>query len=327
MTRRRGQSYAERFEALLEAFPREDGTAWGFDELERESDGRISASYCNALVEGDVSRPDLESLSVIARVMGFNMELWTLNHERFEERLRTRSEAREQGSRFGKKLELLLEWFPHPEGRPWRGSEIAEASGGRISQPYFSSLRKGRFRRPGAEQLKAIADVMGFPLELWHAEPEQWPRILESRSQAIVGSGRHSEDRPIKETLKHIRAKVTSPVTGEPFTDAEIAERSHGRLSTEEVANIASGFEEDPGYTKILALSDVFNVDADYWHAGADGDGQIIDGELLEILTQQGGREVLRRWFRLSETHQSMLLNMLDNMERIESESHSQATV
>lgn len=84
MTQDKGQAYADRFKALLRMFPKEDGTPWRGTDLERAADGALSSSYITALRQGKIRRPGFEALSLIARIMQFDTELWTLDTEEFE---------------------------------------------------------------------------------------------------------------------------------------------------------------------------------------------------------------------------------------------------
>lgn len=224
----------------------------------------------------------------------------------------------DRGADVALRLERLLETFTHPDGRPWRGAEIEHETGGVVSQSYFSALRKGRIRRPGAEQLRAIAEVMDFPLELWHAELEQWPRILQQRTYGAA-SGADKESRSLKQNFQTIWKTIPNPRTGAAYTYEEISNRTEGVLSADEVRKIAEGENENPDFAAVVALSKVFNINSDYWHAGSSNRGPVLDTELLDALGADQGREVLRRWHRLSAGHRSMVLNVLENLEELES--------
>lgn len=84
MPQDKGQAYADRFKALLRIFPKEDGTPWRGTDLERASDGALSSSYITALRQGKIRRPGFEALSLIARIIQFDTELWTLDAEEFD---------------------------------------------------------------------------------------------------------------------------------------------------------------------------------------------------------------------------------------------------
>lgn len=223
----------------------------------------------------------------------------------------------DRGADIARKLERLLETFTHPDGSSWCGSEIERATNKVVSQAYFSALRKGRIGRPSAEQLKAIAEVMDFPLELWHAEFDQWPRILQMRMPGRSTSG-GSDLRSIRQNFHAIRQTVPNPKTKEPYTYEEISERAGDALSTEEVRRIADGEDENPYYATIMALSEVFNVSTDFWHANSANRGSVLDTEVLDALSSDHGQAVLRGWFRLSAGYQGVVLNMLENLEELE---------
>lgn len=220
----------------------------------------------------------------------------------------------EQGEKVARKLELLLEHFPHPSGRPWRGSEIEAETNGLVSQGYFSSLRNGKFKRPGLEQLAAIADVMGFPFDLWRAEPEQWPGVMEEKRSV----GRRAGDAEVvAEKFEVLCGAVMNPRTNRPFTDAEIVERSQGRLSAGDVAMIRTRRAGELTYDQLLALSDVFDVSFDYWFEAAPGT-PLLNAELVEALKEEANVLLLQRTRGLSRAHKDMLLILAEQLQALE---------
>ena len=47
------------------------------------------------------------------------------------------------------------------------GKDLQDATKGIVTKPYVTHLRKGRIENPGYENLRAIAQAMGFAPELW----------------------------------------------------------------------------------------------------------------------------------------------------------------
>lgn len=92
-----------------------------------------------------------------------------------------------------------------------------------------------------------------------------------------------------------------------------------GVLSAEEVRQIAEGEDENPDYAAIVALSEVFDVSTDYWHAGS-AMLPMLDTELLDALGVDQGRAVLRVWSRLSAGYRGVILNLLKNLEELEAD-------
>jgi hypothetical protein len=61
----------------------------------------------------------------------------------------------------------LLVLYRRPDGSEWGGQDLESATGGVVSRFYVTNLRKGRIDSPGLDKLKAIAEAMGFPPQLW----------------------------------------------------------------------------------------------------------------------------------------------------------------
>jgi transcriptional regulator with XRE-family HTH domain len=61
----------------------------------------------------------------------------------------------------------LLVLYRRPDGSEWGGQDLESATGGVVSRSYATNLRKGRIDSPGLDKLKAIAEAMGFPPQLW----------------------------------------------------------------------------------------------------------------------------------------------------------------
>lgn len=217
----------------------------------------------------------------------------------------------QRGTSVAEKLNLLLQRFPHPEGRPWKGSEIEESTHGLISQQYFSQLKRGRFARPGNEQLEALAAVLGFPYDLWRTEPEQWPALLEQRTRHEPKSiDAHSLGR----NFNDLHQSIVNRRTGQPFSDKEIAYRSGDVLSINDIRAIAEYRANDITYNQIIALSSVFEVSTDYWLQGRKDEEPVLDPELLTALGSEQNRLLLRYANQLSHSHNELLLSMAENL-------------
>jgi transcriptional regulator with XRE-family HTH domain len=76
-------------------------------------------------------------------------------------------------ARIAQRFERLLDSYRRPDGRRWGGKDLQEATKGIITKPYVTHLRKGRIQNPGYEKLKAIAEAMGFPPELWFEDANE----------------------------------------------------------------------------------------------------------------------------------------------------------
>ena len=79
-----------------------------------------------------------------------------------------------EGSRdYPEKLELFRDRYRRSDGERWKDAEISRATSGYVSSSYLTSISRGTTKQPGPEYLKAIADVMGFPVEYWFRTVEE----------------------------------------------------------------------------------------------------------------------------------------------------------
>src|SRR5215203_128035 len=70
-------------------------------------------------------------------------------------------------ARIAQRFERLLDSYRRPDGRKWGGTDLQDATKGIVTKPYVTHLRKGRIENPGYVKLRAIAEAMDFPPELW----------------------------------------------------------------------------------------------------------------------------------------------------------------
>ena len=97
------------------------------------------------------------------------------------------------------RFERLLDEYRRPDGTPWTGQKLDEATGGVVTRTYVTKLHKGRIDNPGYEKLLAIARAMGFPPALWFGDgdlpvPER-DQDLASRVERLFGTMRDTRRR------------------------------------------------------------------------------------------------------------------------------------
>jgi transcriptional regulator with XRE-family HTH domain len=114
------------------------------------------------------------------------------------------------------RFELFLASYRCPDGTPWTGQKLDEATGGVVTRSYVTNLRKGRIENPGYEKMMAIARAMGFPPALWF-EDAPVPAVARVEGQDFAPAGR-----------KPLRGGARHPGTGEPHTNADVARMSAG---------------------------------------------------------------------------------------------------
>jgi transcriptional regulator with XRE-family HTH domain len=195
------------------------------------------------------------------------------------------------------KFEHLLEIYRRSDGSRWTGQQLDEATGGIVARSYFTNLRKGRIENPGYEKMRAIANAMGFPPELWFEE-----RV------GHVPSGPDGEGRGIAGRIEHLFDAVRNPKTDESYTNGEVARMTLGDLSEDDVKGIRTGAIGDPTVGQVTALACVFGIEPSY----VLGRGEpVLDGELVEALRDGAVREATREISRLPERERRLILGIV----------------
>lgn len=211
-------------------------------------------------------------------------------------------------ARFGQTFEKLLEEFRKPDGDKWSSKELHEATVGFVNQSYISNLRAGRIRRPGYDRLKAIADVMGFPVSLWYENPEEWSRIIQD-SATDKGTS-------IAQRLNLLFEVVPSELTGKPFTEKEVAQRSGGQLSEQQIGEMRREELTNPTISQLIALSGIFGVDISYWWLQPE-EQTAITPENIKALKDLKSEQILNKVHDRSEAEKDMILTMIEQLDLI----------
>ena len=158
---------ARRFEALLDAYRREDGRRWGGQSLHDATSGVVTRSYVTNLRKGRIQNPGYEKLSAIADAMGFPPELW---FESGQDRTgRALAGSGEERRAMAGKVNHLFEVIRNKKtGEPYTNAEVARMSRGGLtgrvgglSEEEVRKLRSGEIPNPSVNQVVALADVFG----------------------------------------------------------------------------------------------------------------------------------------------------------------------
>jgi transcriptional regulator with XRE-family HTH domain len=62
---------SQKFEHLLDAYRRPDGSRWTGQQLDEATDGGVSRSYVTNLSKGRIKSPGHDKMAAIAKAMGF----------------------------------------------------------------------------------------------------------------------------------------------------------------------------------------------------------------------------------------------------------------
>lgn len=227
--------------------------------------------------------------------------------------------SRASGS-YPRKFNIMLKVLAAPDGGQWTGKKMERATGGQVRGTYFSSLRDGHTRIPGADKLEYIASAMGFPVQLWFRSVEWWEDLYERWKDGedvrsdLAGQESETSEKGLGRLLNRLFELKINEETGEPFTNAGVSEKSGGVLSVEDVEALREDRLVDPTWRQILALCDVFEVDPSYWSEHripwrpSPGLMKAVEGEESYVIFQNS--------MRLSPRDRTMLRVMSEHLKR-----------
>ena len=212
---------------------------------------------------------------------------------------------------FGKKLSRTLDLYRKPDGSQWTPREIEVATDGFVNVRYLTALKTDRIQQPSWDRLIAISDVVGAPRELWMKDLESWTEALnrdQMRKSATAFANR----------LNLLFELITRRDTGEKFTSAEVARRSGGRITEEEIEAARQGQLGDLTGEQYAALSEVFSVPPDYFYSAAESTE--IDQTTLQNLLNRKNHLILNKLSASSEREKDVILNLIEQLEFLRDE-------
>jgi transcriptional regulator with XRE-family HTH domain len=114
---------AQRFERLVDAHRRPDGSRWTGQQLDEATGGVVARSYVTNLRKGRIDNPGYEKMLALAKAMGFPPALW------FDETPGHAPDALPEGRDLSARVESLFETVVHPAtGEPYTNAEVSRMS-------------------------------------------------------------------------------------------------------------------------------------------------------------------------------------------------------
>lgn len=208
------------------------------------------------------------------------------------------------GIDFAEKFRRFEEQYRKPDGTKWRNKDIEDATDGFVSGNYISNLKQGRYKNPGHDRLLAIAEVMGFPAELWYYGDEQVPG--EDTARGVESEGKST----LAEKLNFLMGARNDPRTGEALTEEAVSELAAEAASAADLRAARKGEISRLSPDQYHALSNVFGVDMAFWYRGF---GQIpaVEPETVESLRDRDAEDVLNKFHRLRNPEDRALIRSL----------------
>jgi transcriptional regulator with XRE-family HTH domain len=148
---------SQKFERLLDAYRRPDGSKWTGQQLDEATGGVVTRSYVTNLRKGRIENPGYEKMRMMAKAMGFPPEAW------FEDISADGTwSARKEGRGVAGRVEHLFGAVVHPRsGEPYTSAEVARMSAGGLTEGEVEGIRTGKISDPTVGQVAALTAVFG----------------------------------------------------------------------------------------------------------------------------------------------------------------------
>jgi hypothetical protein len=162
---------------------------------------------------------------------------------------------------------------------------------------------------------------MGFSPGLWFKSLKWWEEARENwergdgRGAVLEGERGEADGERFGMLVEHLFETRANEETGKPFTNGEVAARSGGVLTEEDVAAIRGGRLADPTWAQVLALGAVFAVDPSYW-SGRDAASWRPSASLLEAAEGMDAFEIFQSSIKLGEDDRTMLRMLAERLRR-----------
>lgn len=212
------------------------------------------------------------------------------------------------GRHYAQRFARMLELYPHPAGRQWRGKDFEVATNNYVTGSYITALKKGRIENPGVERLRTISEVMSAPFEMWLVEPEDWGR---SPREAGVPEGASDT---LADLIEHLFATIVDERSGRPYSNRDVSAMTHGRLAEDDIARMRSGELKNPTRGQLLALSDAFDIDPSYWF-GRGERKPVLDSELADALRNDKTYALLNKSLSLDDADKDIVMSLMEQLE------------
>jgi transcriptional regulator with XRE-family HTH domain len=147
---------AQRFERLIDAHRRPDGSRWTGQQLDEATGGVVARSYFTNLRKGRIGNPGYEKMRAIARAMGFPPEAW-FDGDAGEG---TPIDPSDRGRGIAGRVERLFDAVRNPKtGEPYANAEVARMTLGDLSEEDVKGIGTGAIGDPTVGQVAALASV------------------------------------------------------------------------------------------------------------------------------------------------------------------------
>ncbi|MDQ3855018.1 MAG: hypothetical protein M3281_01320 [Chloroflexota bacterium] len=219
---------SQKFERLLDAHRRSDGSRWTGQRLDETTGGVVTRSYVTDLRKGRIGNPGYEKMRAIAKAMGFPPEAW------FEEDVGDGApDVPGPGDRsIAGRVEHVFDAVGNPTtGEPYTNVQIACMTLGDLTEEDVEGIRTGAIGDPTVGQVAALAGVFGVesPYPLDRGEPVFDAELVEALRDETIREISHLLERERRLVLGIVRQFVGAERAGTRPDSGESVDRGYAR--------------------------------------------------------------------------------------------------
>lgn len=154
--------FGKKFVYLQDRYRKPNGRKFKLKDIERATEGYVTAAYISNLKQGHNDNPSYDRLRAIADVMGFPPGLW----------YQPDAELARAGS-LQEKLNFLFETQPELGSVDESAEEqVSRLAFGKVSAERLSEARRGELDELQASEYFALSNVFGVDVSFWYqSEP------------------------------------------------------------------------------------------------------------------------------------------------------------
>lgn len=172
-----GIDYGRKFVYFQDRYRKPDGRKFKHKDIERETDGYVSAAYISNLKQGHNENPSYDRLRAIAEVMGFPPALW----------YQPDKQLHGTGTTLAEKLKFLFRTQPDlGTGKESAEEEVSRLAFGKVSSQRLNDARNGELDELEASEYFALSNVFGVDISFWY---QSQPALDNLAPETLVSLG------------------------------------------------------------------------------------------------------------------------------------------
>lgn len=210
--------FGKKFVYLQERYRKPNGRKYKLKDIERATNGYVTAAYISNLKQGHNDNPSYDRLRAIADVMGFPPGLW----------YQLDPNILEKGSTLAEKLNVLFGTQPDLGTADETAEEqVSRLAFGKVSAERLSEARRGELDELQASEYFALSNVFGVDVAFWYQSepaldnlsPETLVSLRDPEAQGVLNKFHQIEREQDRTFIRELIDRFTRKEQGHDQSD------------------------------------------------------------------------------------------------------------